>query len=101
MNCLQEQALHTRNNGVETFIIGVYVDDLMVTSTSVEGFKEFMQQMMKDFDMTDLELLTYYLGMEVDQRKYCIMLKQSTYANKLLLQFKMTECNPTKYIPWK
>ena len=52
---------------------------------------------MKDFELTDIRLLMYNLGIEVDQRKGCIMLKQLTYAKKLLQQFKMTECNPTKY----
>ena len=75
----------------------MYVDDLIVTGTSVEGVKEFKQQMMKEFEMTDLGLLTYYLGIEVDQRKDCITLKQSTYAKKSLQQFKMAECNPAKY----
>ena len=53
--------------------------------------------MMKEFEMTNLGLLTYYLSIEVDQRKDCIMLKQSTYAKNLLQQLKMAECNPTKY----
>ncbi|XP_022947837.1 uncharacterized protein LOC111451597 [Cucurbita moschata] len=53
--------------------------------------------MMKEFEMTNLRLLTYYLSIEVDQRKDCIMLKQSTYAKKLLQQLKMAECNSTKY----
>ncbi|XP_023521279.1 uncharacterized protein LOC111785029 [Cucurbita pepo subsp. pepo] len=43
--------------------------------------------------MTDLRLLTYYLGIKVDQRKDCIMLKKSAYAEKVL-----TDCNPTKYL---
>ena len=30
---------------------------------------------MKEFEMTDLELLMFYLGIEVDQRKDCVMLK--------------------------
>ena len=97
MKWLQEQAVYTRNSETETLIAGVYVDDLIVTGTSVEGIKEFKQQMMKEFEMTDLGLLMYYLGIQVDQRKDCIMLKQSTYAKKLLQQFKMAECNPTKY----
>ena len=50
----------------------MYVDDLIVT---VEGEKEFKQQMMKEFKMTDLGLLMYYLGIEVDLRKEGIMLK--------------------------
>ena len=97
MNCSQKQAVYTRNNEVETLIVGMYVDDLIVTGTSVEGVKEFKQQMMKESEITDIGLLTYYLGIEVDQRKDCIMLKQLVYAKKLLPQFKMKECNPTKY----
>ena len=57
--------MYTRNNGTETLILGVYVDDLIVTSTSVEGVKEFKQQMMKEFEMTDLDILTCYLDIEV------------------------------------
>ena len=41
MKCSQEQAVYTRNNGAETLIVGVYIDDLIVTGTSVEGIKEF------------------------------------------------------------
>ena len=51
MKCSQEQAVYTRNNGVETLIVGVYVDDLIFISTSVEGVKEFKQQMMKEFEI--------------------------------------------------
>ena len=39
MKCSQEQAVYTRNNETETLIVGVYVDDLIVTGTSVEGVK--------------------------------------------------------------
>ena len=44
----------------------MYVDHVIVTGTSVEGAKEFKQQMMKEFEMIDLGLLTCYLGIEVD-----------------------------------
>ena len=74
MKFSQEQAVYIRNDGVQTLIVDVYIDDLIVTDTSVEGVKEFKQQMMKEFEMTDLRLLTYYLGIEVDQRKDCITL---------------------------
>ena len=79
--------MNTRNDGVETLVVGVYVNDLIVTSTSVEGVKEFKQKMMKEFEINDFGLLTYYLGIEVDQRKDYIMPKKSTYAKKLLQKF--------------
>ena len=37
----QEPAVYIRNNGVETLIVGVYVDDMIVIDTSVEDVKEF------------------------------------------------------------
>ena len=67
--------MYTRNNGAETLMVGMYVDDMIVTGTILDGVKEFKQKMMKEFFMTDLGLLTYYLCIEVDQKKYCIMLK--------------------------
>ena len=39
MKCSQEQVVYTRNNGAETLIVGVYVDDLIITDTSVESIK--------------------------------------------------------------
>lgn len=53
--------------------------------------------MMSEFDMSDLGLLSYYLGIEVEQQKGLILLKQSAYAKKIISLFGMTGCNATKY----
>ena len=37
----QEQAVYIRNNRVETLMVGVYVDDMIIIGTSVEDVKEF------------------------------------------------------------
>ncbi|KAG6470071.1 hypothetical protein ZIOFF_071123 [Zingiber officinale] len=58
---------------------------------------KFKQQMMIEFEMSDLGLLSYYLGIEVEQQKSRILLRQSTYAKKILSQFKMADCNATKH----
>ena len=47
MKCSQEKTVYTRNNGVETLIVGMDVDDLIVNGISVESVKDFKQQMMK------------------------------------------------------
>lgn len=85
------------STGAATLIVGVYVDDLIVTGKSVSEIAKFKQQMMEEFEMTDLGMLSYYLGIEVHQKQGRIILKQSAYAKKLLLQFGMNDCNPTKY----
>ncbi|KAG6517440.1 hypothetical protein ZIOFF_020832 [Zingiber officinale] len=53
--------------------------------------------MMTEFEMSDLGLLSYYLGIEVEQQKSQILFRQSAYAKKILSQFKMTDCNATKH----
>ncbi|KAG6537703.1 hypothetical protein ZIOFF_002798 [Zingiber officinale] len=62
-----------------------------------EKINKFKQQMMIEFEMSDLGLLSYYLGIEVEQQKSRISLRQSAYAKKILSQFKMTDCNATKH----
>ncbi|KAJ9536033.1 hypothetical protein OSB04_un000807 [Centaurea solstitialis] len=45
--------------------------------------------------MSDLDELTYYLGIEVSQEKGCVKIKQESYAMKILKEAGMENCNPT------
>ncbi|KAL9273928.1 Retrovirus-related Pol polyprotein from transposon TNT 1-94-like protein [Drosera capensis] len=65
MRCAQEQAIYTRGEGDAALIVGVYVDDLIVTGGNTREVKSFKKQMMTEFEMSDLGLLSYYLGIEV------------------------------------
>jgi hypothetical protein len=47
------------------------------------------------FRMSDLGLLSYYLGIEVHQGREGITITQSAYAGKLLRIAGLGECNPT------
>lgn len=77
IRCAYEQAVYTRHVGNEVLVVGVYVDDLLVTGTNVIVIKEFKAQMAKTFDMSDLGKLTYYLGIEVEQGNGYIRLIQA------------------------
>jgi hypothetical protein len=54
---------------------------------------EFKKEMTSLFRMSDLGLLSYYLGIEVIQHPGCIRLRQSAYADKLLAIMEMGSCN--------
>lgn len=71
----------------------VYVDDLIVTEGSEREVNNFKQQMNQEFEMSDLGMLSYYLGIEVAQSENGISLKQTGYAKGLLGKFGMEECN--------
>ncbi|KAK9667747.1 hypothetical protein RND81_13G008900 [Saponaria officinalis] len=49
--------------------------------------------MMSEFQMTDLGLLQYFLGLEVEQRSNGIFLNQRKYIQDLLKKFNMDECD--------
>ena len=89
-----EHAIYCRGSASGRLIIGVYVDDLIITGTTaaeIERFKEMKTQ----FKMTDLGLLTFYLGIEVQQGTAGIGLCQAHYARRILEAGGMQECNST------
>jgi hypothetical protein len=85
--------VYKRNSGLESLLVGVYVDDLIVTGSSTRGIDQFKEQMKNMFSMSDLGLLNYYLGIEVNQTPDGITLCQAGYAAKLLEKSGMQGCS--------
>jgi hypothetical protein len=73
--------------------VGVYVDDLIITGTCVKEIEGFKLEMHRLFRMSDLGLLSYYLGIEVKQEHGEITLCQRAYAEKILERAGMGDCN--------
>ena len=76
----------------------VCVDDLLVTGSSLAMILEFKREMSRNFEMSDLGRLTYYLGIEVQQHEGYIVLSQEKYAMKILEETNISSCNMT-HIP--
>jgi hypothetical protein len=57
-----EHAVYRRSQGTELLLVGVYVDDLIITGSSKKIIDAFKEEMMRSFRMSDLGLLSYYLG---------------------------------------
>lgn len=95
--CPFEHVVYIKKEENETMIVEVYVDDLLITGTSVLNIINFKRQMANELDMSDLGKLTYYLGMEVIQEDGFLKLRQTTYAKKILEKFGMSGYNPVKY----
>jgi hypothetical protein len=66
--CISEQAVYKRGAGKTAIILGVYVDDLIVTGSEKKEVEIFKKQMTEEFEMSDLGLMSFYLGIEVDQQ---------------------------------
>jgi len=89
-----EHAVYRRKKGGEIILVGVYVDDLLITGTSEIEIANFKLDMMREFKMSDLGLLTYYLSIKVRQTTGMITLCQENFAQKILKECGMEKCNP-------
>ena len=49
----------------ERVIIGVYVDDMIIIGPNSCKIKKFKESMKQVFEMTDLGILSSYLGIEI------------------------------------
>ncbi|GJY09429.1 zinc finger, CCHC-type containing protein [Tanacetum coccineum] len=94
--CNLEQAVYTKKSKTYTLIVGVYVDDLIITGTTRKEIDLFKSQMKDKFEMSDLRLLAYYRGIEITQTRGEITIKQSGYINKILKETSMMDSNDTK-----
>lgn len=73
--CASEAAVYKRGVGNGAVVLGVYVDDLIVIGENPEEIATFKKQMTSKFEMSDLGLLSFYLGTEVDQQQAHIIIK--------------------------
>nr|KYP73999.1 Retrovirus-related Pol polyprotein from transposon TNT 1-94 [Cajanus cajan] len=64
---LSESTLYVKHKGHNLLTVSLYVDDLLVTRDDTRLVEEFKQEMMQAFEMTDLGLMTYVLGIEIKQ----------------------------------
>ena len=56
--------MYTHGHDKKRLIVGVYVDDLIITGGDMEVLERFKREMSKNFMMSDLTVLSYYLGPE-------------------------------------
>ena len=74
-------------------ILLLYVDDLFITRGEdlIDACKK---DLASEFEMIDLGLMHYYLGMEVWQEDGHVLLGQEKYVADVLKRFQMEDCRP-------
>jgi hypothetical protein len=74
-------------------IIVLYVDDLILTGDE-QLINSCKEDLAKEFDMKDLGLLHYFLGLEIWQRDGELFVSQGKYTREILGKFQMESCKP-------
>ena len=88
--------MYTHSHDEQRLIVGVYVDDLIITGGDIEVLGRFKREMSKNFKMSDLGVLSYYLDIKVQQSTADITIYQSAYAKKLLDTARLADNNPSR-----
>eukprot|EP00253_Pinus_taeda_P033931 PITA_33931 len=83
------------SNGIFIILV-LYVDDMLLTSKSIEEINKLKAQMARTFDMKDLGAARQILGMEIfrDRSNGKLWLSQQKYIEKILLRFGMNNVKP-------
>lgn len=74
-------------------ILVLYVDDLFLTGKD-QLIIRCKKELALEFEMKDLGLMHYFLGLEVWQRSNEIFLSQGKYTIDILKRFRMMDCKP-------
>ena len=83
-----------KKGDADFLVVCLYVDYMVYMGSSEFIVAELKFSMMKKFEMSDLGLLHYLLGLEVNQNSDGIFISERKYAIDLLNRFNMLNCKP-------
>ena len=75
-------------------IVVVYVDDIMFGSNREELAKGFADEMKIEFEMSMIGELSFYLGLQIQQKNTGTFISQEKYLKEMLKKFKMEDYKP-------
>ncbi|RDX69166.1 hypothetical protein CR513_51753, partial [Mucuna pruriens] len=81
VHCQHEYALYVKkfDNG-DILLVCLYVNDLIFTRNNPNLFEDFKKVMSCEFEMIDIELMSYYLGLELKQINNDTFVSPESYA---------------------
>lgn len=90
----QDYSLFTRSKDGEFLIILVYVDDMIVTGTSMSQIEKVKQVLDLAFTIKDLGELNYFLGTQITITAHGTFMSQKKYMNDILIDISsMEDCS--------
>ncbi|GKD45674.1 retrovirus-related pol polyprotein from transposon TNT 1-94, partial [Tanacetum coccineum] len=95
--CPYEPTLFVKLSKENVFlIVSIYVDDLIITGSTLDLIEQFKVSMKSEFEMSDMGEMRFFLGVEVIQSEDGIHLNQRKYAREILERFNMEDCNSVR-----
>ncbi|XP_058187678.1 uncharacterized mitochondrial protein AtMg00810-like [Rhododendron vialii] len=86
-----ESALFFRRTSRGLVLILLYVDDMVITGSDSTAIDEVKHHLFHEFEMKDLGLLQYFLGIEVASSPKGYLLTQTKYVTDILHRAQLTD----------
>jgi histone deacetylase 1/2 len=91
-----DTSLFYYSRGKYILYVLVYVDDIIVASSSQEATESLLRDLGRDFALKDLGDLHYFLGIQVKRLQDGILLSQERYAADILSRSGMNKARPVE-----
>ncbi|KAJ9541276.1 hypothetical protein OSB04_027782 [Centaurea solstitialis] len=88
-----DHSLFIYKQGQHTAYLLLYVDDIILVTSSDALRQTFMKLLAAEFAMKDLGPLSYFLGISVTGHNDSLFLSQQKYASEILERAGMTSCH--------
>ncbi|GJX41736.1 ribonuclease H-like domain, reverse transcriptase, RNA-dependent DNA polymerase [Tanacetum coccineum] len=89
-----DKTLFIKKDRRDIMLVQVYVDDIIFGSTKSSMVKDFEELMQKEFKMSSMGELTFFLGLQVKQTTAGIFLSQDKYVKDILNKFDFRTIKP-------
>nr|GEY42758.1 ribonuclease H-like domain-containing protein [Tanacetum cinerariifolium] len=91
-----DSSLFIYKQGDDTMFLLLYVDDIVLTASSDRLLQQIITSLHREFSMTDLGALNYFLGISVTRDSSGMFLSQRKYAMEILERAHMVGCNHSR-----
>nr|GEW88801.1 uncharacterized mitochondrial protein AtMg00810-like [Tanacetum cinerariifolium] len=86
-----DQTLFIKRQKGDILLVHIYVHDIIFVATNKDLCKSFEKLMKDKFHMSSMGELTFFLGLQVKQKKDRIFISQDKYVAEILRKFGLTE----------
>jgi hypothetical protein len=91
---MSDTSLFIFRRGSDTVYLLLYVDDIILTASSMELLRRTISALQREFAMKDLRPLHHFLGITVERRPDGLFLLERTYTLDIVKRAVMADCNP-------
>ncbi|GJY74604.1 ribonuclease H-like domain-containing protein [Tanacetum coccineum] len=91
-----DSSLFVYRQGTTNAYLILYVDDILLTTSSETLLQQIISSLHQKFSMTDLGSLNYFLSIFVTCDSSGMLLSQRKYAIEILERAHMANCNPSR-----